>query len=248
MNKLAQSMKWTSLAVLAIASVIVASGAHAAAVKVGCIGLVGGPSASLGAVSATWCTDLLENTNRNNSPAYNEYYTGFDGGGWVQVSAFDTNSDSGGQSFLFFDGLQWTGRTNPTNFNGVTSPWSLTIAAQDPANTPTFPRTYDLLLVIVRGGDSGTNPQADSIGYLLEDFTYSQLGSATGSFTASFNASDTSSNSVRGLDVFARAVGDTTPPRVPEPGSMLLLVIAAVAAIGVGRSKVSAWRTLRTVA
>ena len=240
MKKLAQSMKWTSLAVLAIASVVGAPGAHAAAVAVFCSSLTGTPTANLGAVNATTCTDVLENTSRGTS-GFTDYYTGFDGGGWTQVSAFDPNSDSNSISSLFFDSMLWTAVTSPQNFSSTQSAgWTLTVDAQDPTTPPTFPRTYDLLLVMVRG----TGSSADSLGYLLEDFTYSQLGTAQGRFSATFLASD---NIVRGMDVYARAVGSTNPPGVPEPGSMLLLVIATAAAIGVGKSSVSSRRERRTV-
>jgi hypothetical protein len=239
MKKLAQSMKWTSLAVLAMVSVVGAPGADAAATAVFCSSLTGTPTANLGAVTATTCTDVLENTSRGTS-GFTDYYTGFDGGGWTQVSAFDPNSDSNSTSSLFFDSLRWTAVTSPQNFSSVvTASWLLTIEAQDPANVPAFPRTYDLMLVLVRG----TGSSADSLGYLLEDFTYNQLGTAQGSFNASFLASD---GVVRGMDVYARAVGSTNPPGVPEPGSMLLLVIAAAAAIGVGKSSVSSRREQRS--
>ncbi|MEO8038247.1 MAG: PEP-CTERM sorting domain-containing protein, partial [Betaproteobacteria bacterium] len=89
------------------------------------------------------------------------------------------------------------------------------------------PREYDLLLVITQG----TFSNADSLGFLVSDFSFTQLGMVGGAFNASFPASDTSNNPVRGLALFARALtsGGGGGGLVPEPASIPLLLVAGVA-------------------
>ena len=245
MNKQASSKRGSLFAALIVFWAVIAPCAHAVPNLPQCNGGIdGAPSANLGDTHAFYCTEVLFNTSRGGlGSSFEQYYTSVDGGGWTQVADVTTNTDSEDASSKLFDGLVWSVATDPVRFSGVvTADWLLTIGAPDPSNPPAFPRTYDLLLVLVRG----QGPQADSVGLLLEDFEYDKLGPARGSFDASFLST---SNQVQGLEVFARVIGGTTPPSgVPEPGSMLLLLIASVAAVGAGRLSMSVSRYQQAVA
>lgn len=233
MNKLANSTKRTSLALLALASVMFASGGHAAAVAVFCSSIVGvGPTtATLGAVTATMCSDVLENTDPDGT-AGREHYQGFDGGGWTQVARSAFNSDSSGNESLKFDGFSWTSSGGFNSTNRIEAAWALSIADdQDPSTeTPPLPKVYDLMVVVGKG----TSNAADSVGYLLADFSFAQVGLVNGRISAGFLFS--ASDPVNSLFVYARSLDEPPPTRVPEPSSLLLLILGGLAAIGIGRA------------
>ena len=194
--------------------------------------IAGSPSASLGGTVAASCTTVLDNTAPSDA-GFETFISGFDGGGWHPVSSFTPNSDSTNTDDLNFDGLFWVARS-PRSFSGVAASWTVSVSPSETANIPSLPRAYDLLLVITKG----TFSNADSLGFLISDFTFAQLGQARGSFSATFPASDTSNNPVRTLALLARTQSaGTGPSAVPEPGALLLLLGIGVALLVVASRK-----------
>lgn len=226
MVKLAQSTKLSLLAVVTLAVVTAVPNAYGAASLVRCSSIlgVGATTAVLGMDSAFDCADILENTNPD-SPAGREHYQDFDGGGWIQVTLSLFNSDGSGNQSFQFDGFNWTSSGGFNSSNPIEAAWALNIAAdQDPSTeTPVLPKVYDLLVVVGKG----TGNAADSVGYLLDDFSFS--GSASGRISAGFGPT---SDAVTSLIVYARTLDEPPTGRVPEPSSLLLLVLAGLAAIG----------------
>lgn len=226
MVKLAQSSKRSLIVVLAVTAVMAVPNAYGAAQRVECTSIlgVGATTAILGTNSAFFCADILENTNPD-SPAGKDHYQDFVGGGWIQVTLSLFNSDSSGNQSFQFDGFDWTSSGGFNSSNPIEAAWALDIAAdQDPSTeTPVLPKVYDLLVVVGKG----TGNAADSVGYLLDDFSFS--GSASGRISAGFGPTR---DAVTSLIVYARTLDEPPTGRVPEPSSLLLLILAGLAAVG----------------
>lgn len=153
---------------------------------------------------------------------------GFYSGGWTKLVS---GGDGGVPGPVNFGGFDWTLK-DPLSGGGGSGSISLQIAEDA---TPGTPFNFELLISV---GDSDQGVQ-EFVAYLISDATTNPSGIALTpkTYSGTWSTADLSipQSELQNLTVFARTIRKT-PTQLPEPGSILLLGTAALAAAGIRRS------------
>jgi len=125
-------------------------------------------------------------------------------------------------------GLNWS---LTSSGNGSPGTWTLTIVS-DPAPA-SLPLSLDIAAILKAGNGTSGGGEGGFIAYRFnqEQFLASQIGvGQPGTFTVEINDQNGGNRDLSHLSLYARQVAN----RVPEPGSLALLVASGLALVGAG--------------
>lgn len=159
------------------------------------------------------------------------------GGNWVKLVA---GGDGGSPGPTDFGDLRWT-LTDPLSGNATTG--GIGISVTDDGN-PGNSNRFELMFTLgASGNDAQNNLTEEYVAYLVSDSASNPQGLAFtigSSYTGSWDLGSVSNITNLGMStftVYARIVEPSTTPRLPEPGSLMLLGAASLAAVGLRRRK-----------
>ncbi|MBX9965720.1 MAG: PEP-CTERM sorting domain-containing protein [Burkholderiales bacterium] len=134
-------------------------------------------------------------------------------------------------------GLNWSLTSSGTASPGT---WMLTIVS-DPGPV-SLPLALDIVAIIKAGNDVTNGGEGGYIAYRFnqEQFLASQIGvGQPGTFTVEINSQNGNPRGLSHLTLYARQVPNN---RVPEPGSLALMVATGLALVGAGAARVRSRR------
>lgn len=161
------------------------------------------------------------------------------GGNWIKLVS---GGDGGSPGPTNFGDLRWT-LTDPLSGNTTSGGIGLSIA--DDSN-PGNSNRFELMFALgAQGSNDAGSTVEEYVAYLVSDAASNPQGLAFtigSNYTGSWNLGTVSNIVNLGLStftVYARIVEPSTSPQLPEPGSLMLLGAASLAAVGLRRRKIA---------